>query len=51
LRLAVSEADFYRKQRLALEEAAAAIAQMEREARAVEVEERTRIELPSERSL
>jgi hypothetical protein len=35
MRLAVSEADFYRKQRLALEEAAAAIAQMEREARAV----------------
>ena len=34
MRLAVSEADFYRKQRLALEEAAAAIAQMEREARA-----------------
>ncbi|MBL8093745.1 MAG: hypothetical protein JNL73_06215 [Anaerolineales bacterium] len=34
LRLAVSEADFYRKQRLALEEAAGAIAQMEREARA-----------------
>jgi len=51
LRLAVSEADFYRKQRLALEEAAAAIAQMEREARAVEAEERPRIEFPSERSL
>ncbi len=34
MRLAVSEADFYRKQRLALEEAAGAIAQMEREARA-----------------
>lgn len=34
MRLAVSEADFYRKQRLALEEAASAIAQMEREARA-----------------
>lgn len=32
MRLAVSEADFYRKQRLALEEAAGAIAQMEREA-------------------
>ncbi len=32
LRLAVSEADFYRKQRLALEEAASAIVQMEREA-------------------
>ena len=32
MRLAVSEADLYRKQRVALEEVARAIAQMEREA-------------------
>ena len=51
LRLAVSEADFYRKQRLALEEAAAAIAQMEREARAGEAEGRNRIALPGDRPL